>query len=86
MSRFNSWTNLSQDGRRIERIIKLCETMIEKELILNEKKDHDIILAYIDRLIKAKAVKIKITDLVLGISHTRKLVEKRLEQPKVYLR
>ena len=80
-----SWTNLNADGRRLERIIKLCETNIStytsKDVI-----DHDIILAYIDRLIKATATKQKIVDLVLGISHMRKIAEAKLEQPKVYLK
>jgi hypothetical protein len=76
----NHWTNLNADGRRLERIIKLCETNI-----INIKGDDDLILAYIDRLIKATNQKSHIVDLVLGISHLRKVAEKQLEQPKVYL-
>ena len=83
--RRTSWTNLNDSGRRVERINKLCETKIGTELN-KDKPDDDIILAYMDRLIKGEAVKMKIVDLVLGISAARKLAEKALEQPKVYLR
>jgi len=89
MGKFNSWTNINNDGRRLEKIIKLCETMIAKKLeegnIPDKITDHDIILAYIDRLIKAETMKVKVVDLVLGISHIRKVAEKKLEQPKMYL-
>ena len=80
-----SWTNLNADGRRLERIIKLCETMIKKYLEVKEgeKIDHDIILAYIDRFIKTEAQKVKVVDLVLGISHLRKIAEVKLEQPRL---
>ena len=83
-----NWTNLNADGRRLERIIKLCETMIKKHLEVEEgqKIDHDIILAYIDRFNKTEAQKVKVVDLVLGISHLRKIAENKLEQPKVYLK
>ena len=75
----DTWTNLNNDGRRLERIIKLCETNISKA-------DHDLVLAYIDRLVKATTQKTHVVDLVLGISHLRKVAEKQLDQPKVMLR
>lgn len=76
----NHWSNLNSDGRRLERIIKLCETNI-----VNNKDTDDLVLAYMDRLIKATNQKAHIADLVLGISHLRKVAEKKLEQPKVFL-
>jgi hypothetical protein len=78
----NHWTNLNNDGRRLERIIKLCETNIIKEMNNN---NHVMVLSYIDRLIKATHQKSNVVDLVLGISHLRKVAERKLEQPKVYL-
>ena len=82
----NHWSNLNSDGRRLERIIKLCETNIKKAMGDNPSQtDNDLVLAYMDRLIKATNQKSHIADLVLGISHLRKLAEKRLDQPKVYL-
>lgn len=77
----HSWTNLNADGRRLERIIKLCETNIK-----NRDGDDKLVLAYIDRLIKATGQKAHIVDLVMGISHLRKIAEKKLDQPKVYLK
>ena len=76
----NHWSNLNIDGRRLEKIIKICETNIK-----NTNHGDDLVLAYMDRLIKATNQKSHIADLVLGISHLRKLAEKRLDQPKVYL-
>jgi hypothetical protein len=78
-----SWTDLSADGRRLERIIKLCETKIATNSAAN---NDDLTLAYIDRLIKASHQKERFADLILGISHLRKVAEKKLDQPKVYLK
>jgi|TARA_R110000824_G_scaffold43800_6_gene127913 hypothetical protein len=83
----DTWTNLNNDGRRLERIIKLCETNISKAMGANPSQtDHDLVLAYIDRLVKATTQKAHVVDLVLGISHLRKVAEKQLDQPKVMLR
>jgi len=79
MGKYNSWANLSNDGRRVEAIIKLANTMANRAI---EDKDYDLALAWIDRLIKATHEKVGIADIVLGISHARKM----LEQPKVYLK
>jgi hypothetical protein len=87
MATNNTWTNLNNDGRRLERIIKLCETNISKAMGDNPSQtDHDLVLAYIDRLVKATTQKTHVVDLVLGISHLRKVAEKQLDQPKVMLR
>ena len=77
------WTNLNQDGLRLERIIKLCETEMVKAL---KDVNHDLVLAYMDRLIKATHQKERVVDLVMGISHLRKIAEKKLEQPVRYLK
>jgi hypothetical protein len=86
MTTSNTWTNLNQDGRRLERIIKLCETNIKNQTTKDVAQDDDIVLAYIDRLIKATNQKTHVVDLVMGISHLRKIAERKLEQPKVYLK
>ena len=75
----SKWDNPDKEGRRLEKIIRLCETEITKNL---QYDNHDMILAYIDRLIKATAQKEKLADIVLGINHLRKLAEKKYEQPK----
>jgi hypothetical protein len=48
--------------------------------------DHDLVLAYIDRLVKATTQKSHVVDLVMGISHLRKIAEKKLDQPKVMIK
>jgi hypothetical protein len=68
------WLDLDGDGRRIERIIKLCETRIATMI---ELKDNDLILAYIDRLIKASNQKLAIQDMVIGFKQLRRLAEKQ---------
>jgi len=83
----DTWTNLNNDGRRLERIIKLCETNISKAMGDNpDQTDHDLVLAYIDRLVKATTQKSHVVDLVMGISHLRKIAEKKLDQPKVMIK
>lgn len=87
MATNNSWTNLNNDGRRLERIIKLCETNISNAMGDNpDQTDHDLVLAYIDRLVKATTQKSHVVDLVMGISHLRKIAEKKLDQPKVMIK
>jgi len=72
----SAWTDLDCDGRRLERVIKFCETMLNKEL-KGEKLNHDIILAYIDRIVKATATKVQLTDMLMGIKVLRRLAEKQ---------
>ena len=67
-----SWSNLYQDGRRLERIIKLCETNA-----LNDKLDTELKLAYIDRLVKTTHEKVEILKVVTA-------VDKLLKRKEVY--
>ncbi len=60
----NSWSDIFTDGRRLEKIIRFCETMIFKKDI-----DEQLKLSYIDRMIKATRQKVEITDKVLGVEH-----------------
>jgi len=73
----SAWTDLNVDGRRCERIIKFCETMYEKESKRDNRESDDLILAYIDRLIKATSQKNQLVDMVLGIKQIRRLAEKQ---------
>lgn len=70
------WMDIDQQGRRAQRIVKLCETMIDKE---NKKKepDHDLILAYIDRLVKTSHHQSQLTDMNLKLNMLVKLAEKK---------
>ena len=70
MAKTRGWLDLDGDGRRMERIIKFCETMVTKQI---GKGDDDLALAYIDRLIKASNMKLSIQDMVIGFKELRKL-------------
>ena len=58
----NAWHDIYTDGRRLEKIIRFCETMIFKKDI-----DEQLKLSYIDRMIKATRQKVEIVDKVLGV-------------------
>lgn len=66
------WLDIDVDGRRLERIIKLCETMITKYMT----NDNDLVLAYIDRLVKASSQKAHMQDMALNINMLIRLAEK----------
>ncbi len=63
----NSWDDIYTDGRRLEKIIRFCETMIFKKNI-----DEQLKLSYIDRMIKATRQKVEIVDKVLGVEFIAK--------------
>ena len=69
----SSWLDLDKDGRRMERICKLCESHIAMYM---EQKNPDLVLAFIDRLIKASHMKLQTQDLVIGLKQLRRLAEK----------
>jgi len=73
----NSWHDIFTDGRRLEKIIRFCETMIFKTDI-----DEQLKLSYIDRMIKATHQKIEIVQIELGVKHLIREREKRYGKPK----
>jgi len=60
----SAWHDIYTDGRRLEKIIRFCETMIFKKDI-----DEQLKLSYIDRMIKTTRQKVEIVDKVLGVEH-----------------
>ncbi len=52
----NAWHDIYTDGRRLEKTIKFCETMIFKKNI-----DEQLKLSYIDRMIKSIHQKLELT-------------------------
>jgi hypothetical protein len=70
----NNWTDIDVQGRRMNRIVKLCETEMNKQL---KGGDNDLALAYIDRLIKASNHQAQLTDMTLNLKLLRKLAEKK---------
>ncbi len=73
----SAWHDIYTDGRRLEKIIKFCETMIFKKDI-----DEQLKLSYIDRMIKATHQKIEIVQIELGVKHLIREGEKRYGKPK----
>ena len=71
-----AWMDIDQQGRRMQRIVKLCESMIEKEL-KKKDADHDLILAYMDRLVKSSHHQSQLTDMNLKLNMLVKLAEKK---------
>jgi hypothetical protein len=53
----SKWDNTDKEGRRLEKIIRLCETNI-----VNNSDNNDLVLAYLDRLIKATHTKIELIE------------------------
>ena len=71
-----SWTDLRVDGKRLDRIIKMCETLA------NDHKDTPSLqMAYMDRLIKAENTKINLAELVLRVDLTLKEIQKIVPKP-----
>jgi len=60
----NSWHDIFTDGRRLEKIIRFCETMIFKKDI-----DEQLKLSYIDRMIKATHQKVEIVKIELDVNY-----------------
>jgi len=59
------WTNLAEDGRRLNKVIHFCDAVIFDKR--NKGLSKDLKLAYIDRLIKATESKSKLVEIVFGI-------------------
>ena len=66
-----SWADLSRDGRRLERIIKLMETKMSVPLI-----ETSLWFAYLDRLLKCEHEKAYMAEIVLGIRRVLRKAEK----------
>ena len=66
----SAWHDIYTDGRRLEKIIRFCETMIFKKDI-----DEQLKLSYIDRMIKTTRQKVEIVDKVLGVEHFDSAIE-----------
>ncbi len=58
----NAWHDIFIDGRRLEKTIRFCETMIFKQDI-----DEQLKLSYIDRMIKATRQKVEIVKIELDL-------------------
>lgn len=73
----DSWLDLNQDGRRLNRIIKQMYSKAQKA------EDPALEMAYIDRAIKATNSKFSIAEEVLGIKAILQESRKSLPKPQV---
>ena len=71
------WSDLNKDGRRLEGIIKDMNTKYWHE------ENHDMQMAYLDRLLKATHEKVLIADRVLGVKKLLKGETVEYDRPLV---
>lgn len=69
-----SWTDIDVQGRRMAKVVRNCETQYEKYL---KEGDHDLAMAYIDRLVKASSHQSQLTNMNLKLNMLFKLAEKK---------
>jgi len=62
-----SWADLNRDGRRLERMIKICEANIDSERA-KPTPELNRIWGYMDRLSRFTTNKKDIADIVLGLN------------------
>jgi hypothetical protein len=82
-----NWTDLDIQGRRVNKTVNLCETMVhnlmykDKELRPIIEMDHDLIIAYMKTGLQASHQLQPATDMKLNLKMLQKLAEKKyLEQ------
>ena len=64
------WSDLNRDGRRLEALIKMCNSHVHSEL------DHARKLGYLDRLIKLTHQKTEIVEIIMGMKGMLAKLEK----------
>lgn len=67
-----NWTDLNKDGRRMDRIIKICHKRFN-----NKNAPYEEQLAFLDRLIKCTQTKEKLAITVLGVRAVLEEAKKR---------
>ena len=72
----NSWNDIDKQGRKMAKMVKICESWIDK-LLKAETVDHDLVLAYMDRLVKSSAHQAQLTNINLKLNMLIKLAEKK---------
>ncbi len=68
------WTDLNQDGKRLNRIIRILETKLKKT------EDDDKTIKIANSICYLTSKKVEIADRVLGVSHLVKKLEKKYEK------
>ena len=74
----SSWNDIDAQGRKMAKIVRLCESFVDRELKKPEtERNDDLILAYMDRLIKSAAHQSHLTQTNLKLNMLFKLAEKK---------
>ena len=72
------WNDIDAQGRKMTKIVRLCESFIDREMKKESKdRDNDLILAYMDRLIKSASHQANLTNINLKLNMLFKLAEKK---------
>ncbi len=69
-----NWTDLNKDGRRLDRLLRMLERKLKKTT------DDYLIIKYCNSICYITSKKIELVNIVLGVSHLRKKVEKQFEK------
>jgi len=77
-----SWYDLNRDGRRLEKLIKEMSTKANN---VDWENEHavSIYLSYVDRIIKASALKVNVAETVLQIKQILAEARKNLPAPRI---
>jgi hypothetical protein len=67
-----NWTDLNRDGRRMDKVIRICMTEFKKK-----DNPFEMRMSYADRLIKATQTKEKLAITVLGVKAVLDEAKKR---------
>ena len=67
-----NWTDLNKDGKRMEKVIKICFTEFKKK-----ENPFDMRMSYVDRMIKATTTKQSLAITVLGVKKSLEDAKKR---------
>jgi len=82
-----SWTDIDKDGRRLEKVEKICMAVIMRGVSIDEKDTVKFTqefsasdtLSYIDRLNKTSAQKLSILDKYAGVKKILEANKKTIE-------
>ena len=74
----SSWNDIDTQGRKMAKIVRLCESFVDKELKKpDNEKNHDLVLAYMSTLIKSAAHQTRLTETNMKLNMIFKLAEKK---------
>ena len=72
----NSWNDIDKQGRKMAKMVKICESWVDK-LLKEQDINHDLVLAYMDRMNKCSQHQASLTQINLKLNMLFKLAEKK---------